>query len=295
MFMKFDRQDLEERLKERFGDSVRFTSKIELAADDGIVSLHVHHPDSNMQTDENAFEAWALALRLLGFDGIRLSWNTDTVSKQKHYNRFLYRVEKFKAFFPWLTTDAFDSSHIFGASVTKFINHGVGPAGVESNPKSESVYEEALYRSEAFRREHGISDGKLARQLPVGVFTTNPPAESSTLFTGSKSAIDLYGVDQAGVLKIFELKVEGNRKVGALSEVFFYWCVLDDVRKGKILPTSDGAMRDSRLTWGDVIGSTHIENYLISSGEMHPIVQEICSSDVLGAFPLACVERYQCD
>jgi len=292
--MKSDRQYLEVRLKERFGSNVCFSRKIGLEVEGETVSLHIRHPDSNMQTNENAFEAWALALRLLGFDEVRLSWVSDAVSKQKHYNRFLYRIEKFKPLFPWLTTDDFDSSHIFGEGVTKFINHGVTPAGVEINPNSESAYEEVLYRSERFRMDHGIEEGKLARQLPVGVFTASPPTESSALFTGSKSAIDLYGVDHDGVLNIFELKVEGNRLVGALSEVFFYWCVLDDVRLGHILPSAAGNMRDSNLTWDDVIGSKHIENFIISSGELHPIVRGISNSDVLGSFPLTCIEGYKC-
>lgn len=287
--------NLQQLLSSTFGNSAKLTSKVIFRHEHtGKLHLHINHPSSNMQDDQNAFEGWALAFRVAGYEHIHLSWDLDNITNKKHYNRFLYRIVKFKQFFPWFSSESFDSEHIFGACVKRFINHGTEIASVKENPKSESAYEEKLYRSTEFREAHNIDDGMIARQLPVGVFRSNPPTEKEALFTGNSSAIDLYGLDRNGTLKLFELKVRGNKKVGALSEIFFYSCILEDVRNGFIKPSGEGVMRDSKLTWTDIINSKRIENYIISSGFLHPIVSEVCSSEVLSPFPVICIEDYQC-
>jgi len=65
-------------------------------------------------------------------------------------------------------------------------------------------------------------------QLPVGVFAQSV-SRDTRVFTGGKSAIDLWGVNaKKGVIKIFELKAPKNRKVGIISELMFYAMLISD-------------------------------------------------------------------
>lgn len=285
---------LQESIQTRFGNSAGLTTKIGFRLhESGTPVLRLLRPDANMQDDQNAFEGWALALHVAGYERVHLSWSRDNIASQKHYDRFLYRVVRFRQYFPWLSSDGFDAEHIFGHGVQKYINHGIGAASVKDNPKSESAFEEALYRSEAFRKAHDIAEGMIGRQLPVGIFLSNPPSERTALFTAGSSAIDLYGIDRHGTLKLFELKVSGNKKVGALSEVFFYSCILQDIRNSEIKPTGEGPMRDSKITWNDMVNAKRIENHIVSSGSLHPIVTGVCSSAALAPFPITCIENYR--
>lgn len=67
-------------------------------------------------------------------------------------------------------------------------------------------------------------------QWPVGLFHDSVRNENH-VFTGSKSAIDLIAVDDDTLL-LFELKNGKNAKGGALSETFFYACVMRDALLG---------------------------------------------------------------
>lgn len=287
----------EQKLKEQFNNhSLRLPTKIDYEESGETLKIHVRHPDKNMQNNENAFEAWSLALKTTGYETIKLDWDTSNIRDHKHYNRFLYRVEKFQRLYSWFKSKKTHSDHIFGDDVTKFINYGTTKVSRSTKGKlSENYYEEQLYKSEKFQNEHNIPVGYIERQLPVGVFTGNPPTEANALFTGKASAIDLYGIDEDGVFKIFELKIAGNRTAGALSEVFFYWCIITDVIAGRIRPTGDGKMRASELTWENIINSKRVENYLISSGTLHPIIKALCDEQQLGDFPLQYIENYQCE
>lgn len=288
---------LEKQLRERFSNnSLKLTTKIDFKTDGCILKIYIRHPDKNMQTDENAFEAWAHALKATGYDNIYLDWNCSNIKYIKHYNRFLYRVEKFKLFNPWFESVKYDCNHIFGQEVSKFINYGYSTVSRSSKGnKSENFFEEQLYTSKKFRDEHDIGDGFIERQLPVGIFTSNPPAEKNALFTGGASAIDLYGIDRKGTFHLFELKTDRNYKIGAFSEIFFYWCIINDVKAGHIKPTGSGKMRNSELTWDTIINSNKaVKNYLISSGRIHPIIKALCDEGQLGSFPLDYLEYYTC-
>ena len=55
---------------------------------------------TNMQTDAAAFEAWALALFHCGAQAIQIGLDADANAKGQHYQRFLYRLERFSELFP---------------------------------------------------------------------------------------------------------------------------------------------------------------------------------------------------
>jgi hypothetical protein len=290
----------ENKLRIRFNNNyLRLPSSINYDELGDTLAMYVNHPDRNMQENDSSFEAWSLAFKAVGYKSVKLDWDTSNKRNRnqlRHYDRFLYRVEKFKALYPWFENREVNTDHIFGENVEKYINYGTTKVSQSSKGEdSENHFEEQLYKSERFRKEHNIQNGHIERQLPVGIFTGNPPTKANSLFTGKASAIDLYGIDNDGVFKIFELKVAKNKKAGALSEVFFYWCIIKDVISGEIKPTGDGKMRASELTWETILNSKNVENYLISSGTLHPIIRALCDEKQLCDFPLRYIENYTCE
>lgn len=64
----------------------------------------------NMQTDKSAFESWAICFKAWfpKIKKVELNWTTpETITKKAkpHYNRFLYRIAKFKQWYDWFTCD----------------------------------------------------------------------------------------------------------------------------------------------------------------------------------------------
>jgi hypothetical protein len=64
---------------------------------------------ANLQTNAAAFEAWCLALRVwCEVEKIELRWQQpadNSPNEQCHYQRFLYRVERFRSLFPsWFSS-----------------------------------------------------------------------------------------------------------------------------------------------------------------------------------------------
>lgn len=57
--------------------------------------------NANMQDDEAAFEAWALALLLhCNVRSVKIGLGSDAHAKGPHYERFLYRLKRFSELFP---------------------------------------------------------------------------------------------------------------------------------------------------------------------------------------------------
>lgn len=75
-------------------------------------------------------------------------------------------------------------------------------------------------------KKSGLTTENLFRQLPVGLFKGKKEAKNS-LFTGGKSAIDLWAIDEEQIA-IFEIKTR-NKMVGIISELFFYSNYVNDV------------------------------------------------------------------
>ena len=228
----------------RDGNDIRMTlcgKAIGLAAD-GETPL-------NMQDNDAAFEAWALILHtycgvsvqltldsnaeLPDSDGILLSG--DKSYTYGHYNRFLYRVMKFrKQLCSWfeipnerLTTavDQFERA----LQEYAFCNNSPLAEATEYPNKQEPAVEAAFSRADqtilaelAEAQEFGVS--KLYRQLPVGLFLNQPkaaPSRATSILTGQASAIDLWGLADSHDLAIYELKTD-NKMVGIITELMFY-------------------------------------------------------------------------
>jgi hypothetical protein len=80
----------------------------------------------------------------------------------------------------------------------------------------------------------------IERQLPVGLFKGRV-ARGNEIFTRGKSAIDLWGVNKENDLLIFELKAGNNARVGIISELFFYVCVMQELKNGRFKYEGSGS------------------------------------------------------
>ena len=189
----------------------------------------------NMQEDGAAFEGWALILKASQeYTSVVLDVDMDKLAEplltMGHYNRFLYRAMRFAECYSWFTlspkvkiaVDCFRNTYYSG-HCNLVNNIGNGDAGDNNNLEN---YLEGLLGKNPNLASQVTGISPLHRQLPVGLFT-NHVAKATSLFTGGKSAIDLWGRNGES-LHIFELKAN-NEKVGVLSELFFYACYAYDL------------------------------------------------------------------
>lgn len=184
----------------------------------------------NMQEDSAAFEGWALALYVHYLDrsgNICLEIPEDVppasdalYMEYRHYSRFLYRVLRFSQY-PWFhpsdrLRERADDFRGFLERYTFTNNVPSGPAGEKET--LESIIEDYFSRDDALKKR--LNANEIFRQLPVGLFRGNV-ARENRVFTGGASAIDLWTVS-GDFLTVLELKAGGNKKMGALTELFFY-------------------------------------------------------------------------
>jgi hypothetical protein len=191
---------------------------------------------SNMQTDGGAFEGWSLVLKRWGkYQKVVISWEKPDSIANRHYQRFLFRIERFsRDFESWFSIDKdcrilLDDLKIKQAE--KYLLNIPGKRGDKVSPNPEAVLEERFVNGDLRYRLMEISNAvSVYRQLPVGV-CENKVSKSALIFTGGKSAIDIWGFNRSNELLLFELKAGSNEKVGIISELYFYVCILQMVQK----------------------------------------------------------------
>ncbi|HBG62030.1 MAG: hypothetical protein A2Y03_06525 [Omnitrophica WOR_2 bacterium GWF2_38_59] len=197
---------------------------------------------ANMQSDASAFEGWALVLKasIVELKKLTLTWDEPLDKNDKHYQRFLYRVEKFSVIF--------QSWFYVGQSYRKALRIKLGSkykvnvpikkrdqSYLKSTADNERKLEQQMINDSVCRQwlKEKVGGSMIGNQLPVGVFDGNV-AKGNAIFTGQASAIDLWGVNEEGdELSIFELKLPSNKKVGIVSELFFYSMVMGDIINGR--------------------------------------------------------------
>ena len=114
---------------------------------------------------------------------------------------------------------------------------------------------------------------KVGRQFPVGLFK-NKVSRATKVFTGGKSAIDLVGINEkTNCLWVFELKAEGNQRMGIVSELFFYVVFMRDVIKGNFKHEDDQRIFDGRLHHRELEKIAEIRGCLLAS-KFHPLLDD---------------------
>lgn len=191
---------------------------------------------ANMQKDDGAFEGWALVLKRWGkYQNVIISWDKPNLIDNGHYQRFLFRLKHFSQDFnSWFSIDKncqifLDDLKIKQAE--KYLLNIPSKRGDKVSANPEAELEDRFVSKDLQEPLMNISNATfLYRQLPVGVFE-NRVSKSASIFTGGKSAIDIWGFNKENELLVFELKADSNEKVGIISELYFYVCVLQMMRK----------------------------------------------------------------
>lgn len=254
---------------------------------------------ANMQTDAAAFEAWALALLchcdvknvvIAVEEGLQ---KPDKGPETQHFERFLYRLTRFAELFPDQVTvdrELAGSARALGSERGLFMNQPSSHRPeVEREARirklfdnagrhSESDLEKALEVSDTFRKMLGLE--KVMRQWPVGLFDGRVD-NSNRVFNGGKSAIDLIGI-RGTELVLVELKKDGNRKAGAISELLFYSSLMRDVLKGHFKFAEQPQKRNCAMSGIDIMHCTSISGVLLAPA-MHPLIGDPAIVSALNA------------
>ena len=227
----------------------------------------------NMQTDNAAFEGWAVCLKAWLPDDIKtveLKWDVPK-ERNEHYNRFCYRVMKMKESFDWFSIANSNQCEIdnFKENLNNLQNncgnkipekkfkHGgrVGENAVEYDMVHEQNFPQLLCN------HYNIP--KIYHQLPVGV-----KQDGIYFFAGSTAAIDLWGMN-GNELTIIELKYE-NEMVGIISELFFYTSLMRDIVLGRI-SKPDAILSHEKALYQN-IEKTNVIHARMLADVYHPLV-----------------------
>ena len=209
-------------------------SKIDFFIEDELMSIKLSKSCvlSNMQEDGSAFEGWILCIlsKLPGglVNQIKISWEPiEESEKNGHYYRFIYRLLKFQKKFTnfncELSNEIEINNFIIDYDKSLVINYPKS-ASKDVDKESEAYIERRFKNSKKIYRD--LKFDFINHQLPVGIFK-NAVSKENALFTGGKSAIDLWGTIN-DELWIFELKFK-NAKVGVITELLFYMWIMEDV------------------------------------------------------------------
>jgi hypothetical protein len=262
---------------------IRFPAAINFEENQRVLTLSMKKDSvtENMQTDSAAFEGWALCLKAipsLNIERVCLAWEKpddfDDL-KGRHYQRFLYRVDRFRRIFGgecgWFCIHSGCEPHLAALEIKDgqlyCLNYGKTSRAPRPNSgphNEENELEHAILAQQTpLSGLSTLCPVKLQRQLPVGLFRENV-CEANAIFPDKHSAVDLWGV-AGNDLYLLELKAKGNCKVGALSELFFYAMVLRDEQL-KMFARGDDSEASKQIE-----GTNHIKAFLLAPGR-HPLV-----------------------
>ncbi len=232
---------------------------------------------ANMQTDYAAFEGWAICLKawFKEIEKVRFSWDIPASDrKNKHYNRFLYRVLRFsEAFSGWFLVDNKNCDEI-----------------LQFKKEFHSLQNNAYSKEPEFKQKHG-NDGfgetameylmanefgdklkelyhtdVIDRQFPIGI-----KKNGKQFFTGGMSAIDLWG-QTLETLTVIELKYGDNNKVGIISELFLYACAMRDIIRG-LIKAPDKCPKNTETNFYTSAGKIQSINAEMLVQSHHPLLE----------------------
>lgn len=235
------------------------------------ISLTANSVIKNMQEDAAAFEGWMLGIKAIMKDWkFCLHWETPNDTASRHYQRFLYRVDRFNSFFGgqngWFSLG--EECSLEALRIKHDKDHyqlncpTPGDRATESPSLPENLLENTIVKDHQSPLKKMFRIDKLERQLPVGVFD-GEVSRQNAIFPGGKGAVDIWGISSDKSLVIFELKAGGNEKVGVISELFFYAMVLTNEQKQKFY-------REGKE--GEAIRETRSLKAMILAPKIHPLI-----------------------
>ena len=251
------------KLSKMEGITIPVNIKFTESCNKEIINLEMNYAGiiNDMQKDAAAFEAWSLLGKARGYKKVFLDLDKNCSeekivkeNKLEHYNRFLYRVMCFKKLFTWFEISD-ELQNRVNNFYNKYLNNKKLAHNVPNVPKeksnstritkniSENDMENFFEKNtKETNKVLGIESKQYFSQLPVGLFFDKKPYGKHRIFTGGKSAIDLWSITD-NVLNIIELKIKTNTRIGVLSEIFFYTCFARDVFMKNIKPFNETDIR----------------------------------------------------
>jgi hypothetical protein len=229
--------------------SIRLPEGIELESEDGClkITMQASGIKSNMQNDDAAFEAWAIAIKSLlptYAKTVTVCWrggdvtSADTKVQRAHYTRFLYRAIRFEQSYDWAKYACLDAKADSDLKAVKeeltakkwvanFPNSEAMPTDNDDEAGCERKINEILRSLPTIKAND--------HQLPVGLFFEKVQGQSEFERTpGGKSQLDLWSISDKKEFCAYELKLDKNRKVGIISELMFYVNAFQDIADGII-------------------------------------------------------------
>ena len=237
--------------------------------------------DKNMQTDNAAFEGWAIVLKAWlpeKIEKVTIRWDIPSDNKKtEHYRRFCYRVLKFKESYTWFDVHSSNRNEIDTFSKcfisTSLINNygeNVPQKKFKHNGKiGENAVEYDMVHEKDFSKQlcERFNLSELNHQLLVGIKENKE--NGNFYFAGGKAAIDLWGTKE-NELSIIELKYE-NEMVGIITELFFYVSIMKDIITGRIeAPT--GKLPYERRLYSSIHNYKTI-NAILLADCFHPLIE----------------------
>ncbi|MBR3566819.1 MAG: hypothetical protein IKN94_00925 [Salinivirgaceae bacterium] len=227
---------------------------------------------ANMQTDDGAFESWALILKFYLsdiIDTVTIDWE-DITKKTGHFNRFVYRLAKFVQTYDW----AKSAKPIPDIPTILVCNCPNGEAAPKEKHEKGS---EGWIECEFVEKEK-VNYDIINHQFPVGLFK-NTVKKSESFTTRGKSAIDIWAAKD-NQFYIFELKKDDNISAGIISELMFYTNVVNDLFSHRIQYESDNAkkaIKENYRGFGDFYklynsGTVKTINAVLLAEELHPLI-----------------------
>lgn len=262
---------------------------------------------SNMQKDSACFEGWAIILKTYVIDKYPKKYNrvklccpniklpSETDDGRYHFKRFLYRVIRFDEQYDWFSIDEKldDILTSFKLLLQKHLvnNYPQSKAkGFNKEDKLDERYIECILSKKAtqnngkslntYFNKIGVPNEYLIidHQLPVGLFK-DEISEATKVFTGGKSALDLWGFSNSkpNDFYVFELKYN-NKMIGTITEAFFYANYMHDLldKNGAFTLSDNG--KDNFRNYSTIyslkdkdINRIHAV-MLLDKGSMHPSI-----------------------
>jgi hypothetical protein len=231
--------------------------------------------EASMLADSAAFEGWALALKrwLPHISHIEINWTCECDEFDQHYQRFLFRLKKFKDLFNWFSIIPMRESDLDKLGIKVSGKYYItSPKKIRETPEKDSckTIEEALqdeHKLECFIKDNPDLLLKLLgieysdRQFPVGLFH-EIVSKGTEIFPRANSAIDLWGVDNKQGFFLFELKRDKAQKMGIFSELFFYSSIIEGIQDKRF-----HLQKENKL----ITDTKRINSYILAP-QWHPLI-----------------------
>lgn len=263
--------------------SIKFSEYIEISIENKRLNIYMTSRGEkfpvaqNMQNDGAAFEGWAICLKSWladEIDKVHLTWDKAEV-QNGHYNRFLYRVWRFKKMYNWFEYE--DEAGDVKNFIFQFDGTRNNSGNKEPNMKEKDCEEQVEHyiveqNQNLFKSRFNIAT--INRHLPVGVKDKN----GHSLFTGGNSAIDLWGIGVDSIVHVFELKYikkqrgPKNTKVGIISELLLYVNIINDIRKGIIGKPLNPYLPAEKELYSRITKLEGVKGVFLTN-ELHPLLE----------------------